>query len=77
MITNIKLAEIKDKNKLGASDTSLKTPRMKAYSSKSQAGININGERKTNQDSYFIKQRVLGQNDFHIVGVLDGHGKIW
>lgn len=74
-ITNIKLAEIKDKNKLSL-PYSYFTPKMKSYSCKTQAGINVNGEKKTNQDSYFTKSRIFGQNDFHIMGVLDGHGKI-
>jgi serine/threonine protein phosphatase PrpC len=42
---------------------------------KSAAGVNFDGEIKTNQDAYIAKRKVLGFDNFSIFSVFDGHGK--
>ena len=81
-VPNIKLSELKDKNKtIDTKKESFPYPKStrkiisNAY--KTQAGIHITGDKKKNQDSQFIKIKFLGQEDFHICSVLDGHGKIF
>lgn len=50
------------------------TSRINCFASKSKAGKDYTGARKTNQDSCLVKTSVLGLNDFLIFGVYDGHG---
>jgi hypothetical protein len=47
---------------------------IKCFSSRSRAGMTYEGTKKTNQDSYITCTDVLGLNDFHLFGVMDGHG---
>lgn len=47
---------------------------IKSISYKSQAGKSDNGLTKTNQDNYFILSKIFGIEEYHICGVLDGHG---
>ena len=49
---------------------------LKNISAKSKAGINNKGEKKTNQDSFISRLSILGLDEFHLFGVLDGHGTI-
>lgn len=46
----------------------------KSFVAKSKAGRQYNGTTKTNQDSYLIKNKVLGLDNYAIFGVFDGHG---
>ncbi|MCQ2817457.1 MAG: protein phosphatase 2C domain-containing protein [archaeon] len=48
---------------------------VQSYEFLSQAGKNEEGEIKTNQDSYLVKFQINGIKNFHMFGVLDGHGE--
>jgi len=79
LVPNIKLSEIKDKNKtIEAKKDTFPSPRSSrkiiCHGFKTQAGVLMNGERKKNQDSHFTRVKFLAQDDFHISSVLDGHG---
>ena len=50
------------------------TSSIKTLASKSSAGKDYTGARKTNQDSFLVKLNLLGLTDFNIFGVYDGHG---
>lgn len=41
---------------------------------KTKAGKYSDGKDKTNQDSYLIKNKIFGIENFSLVGVFDGHG---
>ena len=47
---------------------------VKAYKFKSQAGKSEGNITKTNQDSYLVFYEINGVKNFHMFGVLDGHG---
>jgi len=47
---------------------------IQVYSCKSRAGNQVDGSRKTNQDSYMANQRILNLDDYISFGVYDGHG---
>ncbi|MCQ2818781.1 MAG: protein phosphatase 2C domain-containing protein [archaeon] len=47
---------------------------IKSYEYLSQAGKNEQGKIKTNQDSYLINFKINGKKNYHMFGVLDGHG---
>jgi len=49
---------------------------IKMFSCKSRAGNTIDGNRKTNQDSYMAKSKCLNNEEYCIFGVYDGHGTI-
>lgn len=46
----------------------------KIFSAKSKAGRQYDGTTKTNQDSFLIKSKILGLENYGIYGVFDGHG---
>ena len=45
------------------------------YYIKSQPGRTYENKKKVNQDTYFSLCNIMGLNQFHIFGVLDGHGE--
>ena len=47
---------------------------LKNYGFLTRAGKDTSGLQKTNQDSFTFFTKINGLNDFHIFGVLDGHG---
>jgi len=49
---------------------------VKKLSYKSQAGKNDNGLTKINQDNFLIMENILNNDDYKIIGVFDGHGKL-
>ncbi len=82
LVPNIKLSELKDKNRtIETKKETFPSPRSArkiiCHGFKTQAGVLMNGERKKNQDSHFTRLKFLGQDDFHISSVLDGHGIIF
>lgn len=44
------------------------------YSCKSKPGYNMNGNVKTNQDSFLAKNKIFGLLNYSVFGVFDGHG---
>jgi hypothetical protein len=44
------------------------------YYIKSQAGRTFENKKKVNQDAYLSLCNIMGLNQYHIFGVLDGHG---
>lgn len=48
---------------------------IQVFGSRSRAGNQVDGSRKTNQDSSLIMNNILGNKDFSAFGVYDGHGK--
>lgn len=49
---------------------------IQVYGCRSRAGNQIDGTRKTNQDSFLDKIRIFENDDFTAFGVYDGHGTI-
>ncbi len=49
---------------------------VKLYSYNTKAGKNEEGKTKTNQDSYLINFKINNIDNFHMFGILDGHGAI-
>ena len=47
---------------------------IRLFNVKSRAGMNYDGQRKTNQDNFIAKTNILSLDDYHIFGVFDGHG---
>ncbi len=47
---------------------------IQVYSCRSRAGNQVDGSRKTNQDSYLESTNILNIEDFCVFGVYDGHG---
>lgn len=41
---------------------------------KTKEGVDMNNQKKVNQDAYIEMKNVLHLDNFHIYGVLDGHG---
>ena len=48
--------------------------RIKSYYHNSKSGLNLEGKRKINQDSYFILPKFHKIKDFNIFCIMDGHG---
>lgn len=47
---------------------------IKSYTSKTKAGTNADGAKKTNQDSFIAKTNIFGCDNFALFSVFDGHG---
>lgn len=68
---------IYDLNSKGNNTTSLTSGDKKmnfvSYS-KSRAGVDMSNKKKINQDSYIHLKNIFNLPNFHLFGVLDGHG---
>ncbi|MCQ2819325.1 MAG: protein phosphatase 2C domain-containing protein [archaeon] len=53
-----------------------KNEEVKFYNFCTKAGKDDEGKTKTNQDSYLINYKINGIDNFHMFGILDGHGAI-
>ena len=65
--TNLSLNEI-------VNPKNTKSKIIKRISGKSINGRQSDGKDKINQDSFLIKNELLGNDDFSLIGVFDGHG---
>jgi serine/threonine protein phosphatase PrpC len=51
-----------------------KSPFIEKFSCKSKAGVALDGNFKTNQDSYLAKTKIFNLDNYSAFGVFDGHG---
>ena len=76
-INLIKLNKEKDEFGItGRTSSSNVNSKIHVFSCRSRAGNQVDGSRKTNQDSYLANTKILNVEDFCTFGVYDGHGKI-
>lgn len=76
-ITNLNNLKHNDKEEEGI--TMLTSPQninrfIQVYSCRSRAGNQMDGSRKTNQDSFLEQTKIFGLDEFSVFGVYDGHG---
>ena len=50
---------------------------IKCFSHKTRAGSTFDGMTKINQDNFISKLNLLNLENYHIFGILDGHGTIY